>query len=453
VGYLFQIKVQERIIFKVFKIKFMHKIISILAISIGLFSNANAQVQVNPTLKQLINQSFSYFPKMKEAENMVIAAEDKIELTRLSSNPMVDAQAGFSYLAPVSKAFLPVNGVTEEYKFFPNANYNTTVNANYTVVDFGRLKANIERAKTDLQFAKDNTESIRSQLANQVSIIYYNMVYLKKAISIQDSVLAFLGENKKLVQSKLKDGEALKIDLLNIQTNIDNEENRKVDLGNSLQKQINLLNYTTGTAASVGNQFDFNLQTITATSALDSSVGNNIDFKLAKDRINQAAGDIAITKLQDKPRINLNGGLGFKNGYLPNLYNFQFNGMAGVNFTMPIYTGGRTKQQIKLQERMVQQQELALQSLNANYKKDIAQAMTDIQTNINRIGNTQSQIEEAKYAQQLAAVRFKNGVGTNLELTNASTNVQRAELSKLQYQFQLCVAKLELAKLMGYQYW
>ena len=63
------------------------------------------------------------------------------------------------------------------------------------------------------------------------------------------------------------------------------------------------------------------------------------------------------------------------------------------------------------------------------------------------------QIEDAKYAEQLAASRFKNGAGTNLELTNASTNVQRSELTKLQYEFQLCLAKVELAKLMGYQYW
>jgi outer membrane protein TolC len=91
--------------------------------------------------------------------------------------------------------------------------------------------------------------------------------------------------------------------------------------------------------------------------------------------------------------------------------------------------------------------------LNAGYKKDIAQALTDIQTNLERIANTQSQIDQAKYAQQLAAIRFKNGVGTNLELTNASTNVQRAELSRLQYQYQLCLSRLELARLMGYDYW
>lgn len=428
------------------------KKIFLSTVSIAIFVlQIHAQVQVNNDLKKLITNSFGYFPKLKEAENNIITAEDKIALTQTASNPTVGAQAGYLYMAPVSKVNFP--GFTDPIKFVPNHNYTASVNANYVLADFGRIKASVERAKTDLQFAKDNIELIRSQLAYQVATIYYNMVYLQKAISIQDSVLNFLNENKKVVQSKLKDGEALKIDLLNIQANIDNEENRKVDLKNSLQKQINLLNYTTGTSAAAGNNFDFSLATVNYQIAYDSSLNNNLDFKIAKDKINQANGDIAIAKLGDKPSITMNGGLGFKNGYIPDIYNVQFNGLAGISLNIPLYSGGKTKQQIKLQEHLVQQQQLALESLNANYKKDIAQAMTDIQTNIERIGNTQAQIDQAKYAQDLAAIRFKNGVGTNLELTNASTNVQRAALSKLQYQYQLCISKVELAKLMGYQYW
>ncbi|MFX5260782.1 TolC family protein, partial [Acinetobacter baumannii] len=84
-----------------------------------------------------------------------------------------------------------------------------------------------------------------------------------------------------------------------------------------------------------------------------------------------------------------------------------------------------------------------------NYKKDIEQTLSDIQSNMERIKYTQQQINEAKYAQQLAATRFKNGVGTNLELTTAAATTQRIELMELRYQFQLCLSKVDLARLMG----
>ena len=63
------------------------------------------------------------------------------------------------------------------------------------------------------------------------------------------------------VQAKLNNGDALKIDILNIQANIDNEENRKMDLQNTLQKQLNLLSYTTGNAVAKGVSFDFDVNT------------------------------------------------------------------------------------------------------------------------------------------------------------------------------------------------
>ena len=147
------------------------KKIFLSAISFVIFVlQIQAQVQVNKDLKNLINHSFGYFPKLKEAANSVITAEDKIALTQTASNPTIGAQAGYLYMAPVSKVTFP--GSTETFKFVPNHNYTTSVNANYVLADFGRIKANVERAKVDLEFAKDNIELIKSQLANQVATIY-----------------------------------------------------------------------------------------------------------------------------------------------------------------------------------------------------------------------------------------------------------------------------------------
>jgi outer membrane protein TolC len=305
----------------------------------------------------------------------------------------------------------------------------------------------------DIQAAQHNVEYVKNTLAYQVANVYYNIVYLQKAISIQDSVLNYLNENRSIVDAKLKNGDAIKIDLLNIQTSIDAAQNQKVDLQNSLQKQFTLLEYTTGTKQNTGQAFDFDINFTDVNTALLQSQTNNLDFVLLKDKILQAQKDVEVTKLGDRPSVSLHAASGVKNGYVPNVGEMRFNYVAGVSFSIPIYNGGKTKQQVKLSETIVKQNELAVESLSNTYKKDIQQSLTDVATNLERIKNTAGQTEQAKAAQVLAANRFKNGVGTNLEITNASTNVQRAALTKLQYEYQLCLSKLELARLMGYQYW
>lgn len=425
------------------------KKILITLLSFVSMALTQAQVSVNPELKNLITESFGYFPKVKEVQNTITTAEEKLALTQLNKMPDITADASYSYIRP--KIVVPISG--DDIQFAPLHNFNGAFNATYALFDFGRLQASINRSKEDLQYARHNVDYTKSQLAFQVANVYYNLVYLQNAISIQDSVLNYLTENKKIVESQLKNGTALRIDLLNIQASIDNEENRKADLTNNIRKQLNLLEYTTGNKTMKGNGFDFSINLTDVNSALGMAQTQNLDFVLAKDKIKQAESDLAITKVAEKPIIGLKAAAGVKNGYLPYISDMRFNYLAGISLSVPIYNGGKNKQQQKLQQTIIKQNELAVESLSNNYKKDIEQALVDIATNLERIRNTKGQIEQAKSAQALATNRLKNGTGTNLEITNASTNVQRAALTKLQYEYQLCLAKLELTRLMGYQYW
>ena len=102
---------------------------------------------------------------------------------------------------------------------------------------------------------------------------------------------------------------------------------------------------------------------------------------------------------------------------------------------------------------MVKQNELSKETLISNYKKDISQTLIDINSNEERIKNTESQIEATKMAQQISAARYANGIATYLDVIAAATNVQKAEWSKLQYEYQLCMAKVELTRLMGIHFW
>src|SRR6266487_5479940 len=180
---------------------------------------------------------------------------------------------------------------------------------------------------------------------------------------------------------------------------------------------------------------------------------HNMEYVLARDKVQQAQNDLALTKITTRPTVSIGGSAGFKNGYVPNVNELRFNYAAGVSLKVPIYDGGKTRRQTKLQETIVKQNELSLQTLDNTYRKDIQQALTDLNSNMERIKNTEGQIEEAKAAEELASSRYLNGVGTNLEITNASTNRQRAEFTRLQYEYQLCLAKVELARILGYQYW
>src|SRR5436190_22737205 len=106
-----------------------------------------AQVQVNTELKTLINQSFSYFPRVKEAENTISTAQERLDIAQ-TNLPTLDGNASYNYVQPKITLPLQVDGETKNFQFAPVHNINTNVSANYLLFDFGRLKANVEKAKT-----------------------------------------------------------------------------------------------------------------------------------------------------------------------------------------------------------------------------------------------------------------------------------------------------------------
>src|SRR5439155_18709519 len=136
--------------------------------------------------------------------------------------------------------------------------------------------------------------------------------------------IAVLQVNKKLQEDKYKNGDALKLDVLTMQNNIDIEYNRKTDLQNQLAKQYNLLQFATGQTTVAPATFDFMSNANDTTAALRAAQQNSYDYLIAQQRIKQAEADVAISKLANKPSVNVNASTGFRNGFQPNIGQFLF---------------------------------------------------------------------------------------------------------------------------------
>ncbi|TCD05888.1 TolC family protein [Pedobacter frigidisoli] len=429
----------------------MKKIFVVIMLSM-LSSPLLMAQEAKADLKTLINRSFTYFPKFKELSQAVESDQLRIELAKSAGLPSVSASGSYRYAAPVSEISLPGgNGI----QIVPKNNYATSIDAQYTLLDFGVVKAGVDRAKAALQYSKDNIEVNRNQVAYEVAGIYYQIAYLKKAIAIQDSVINFLQVNKKDTEIKFKNGDALRYDVLTILSSIHKEENSKIDLLNALDKQYALMEYSSGLKTDIANiEVGFPLENASDLySALAKAQAENPEFKLLNDRVAQLQADLALSKTGGKPTISLSAGNGFRNGFAPDIMQFRYNYAAGLSVRIPIYDGGKARKQVRLSQSELKTTQFSAESLNNSFRRDIDRALIDVKSNTSSLANSGQQIAEAKEAQKLAQSRFRNGIGTNLELTEASSNVQRAELADLQFRYKLCVAQLTLAKLTGLKYW
>ena len=423
----------------------MKKIMVGILVVMSSYSTCIAQSLINGELKNLLNQSLLYFPKVKEVQQSVQLAEDKVALAELNKYPDITLDAGYAYVQPkIEVAF-----GDKTFQFAPVHNVSGALNGTYTLFDFGRLQSSIQKAKLELQTSKHIAEELKHSLFFQISQLYYQIIYTKKAIDIQSQVLQLLNENKVVVETQLKNGNAIQLDLLTIQSKIDNELNRKIDLENNSQKLLNLLKYATGVTNITEGQLSITLKKYTLDEALQMALIHNPSLAITKDKVNVSKAEVAITKLIERPSVGLKASVGSRNGYLPEIQDPRFNYNAGIGFSVPLFNGGKTKQQIKIQERSLALNETGVIAQQHDVEKDIQAALIDINSNESRIKNAATQIEQAALAQKLSVSKLKNGTATPIEITSTNADYQRALLNQLQYQYQLCNAQLELIKLMG----
>lgn len=90
-----------------------------------------------------------------------------------------------------------------------------------------------------------------------------------------------------------------------------------------------------------------------------------------------------------------------------------------------------------------------MQTLESNIRKDLATVQQDYKGLQEKLSNTNVLVQQAERAYKLAQVRFKEGLITNVELLDAQTNVENANLQLVQLQYQAQLDKLESHKVVG----
>jgi len=420
----------------------------IIIIPLILLIVQGSQAQVNDELKTWIQQSFGYFPKLKELDKSGELNQICIDVAQSNYLPNINGTASYSYINPVSQKNFGAPGAEQLLTFQPHNNYNFNVGLTQVLWDFGKTQAQIDKAKTELLITKQNTEVAKLQLATQVTSIYYSMIYLQKSIQLQDSVIGFYTENKSVIEGKIKQGDALQIDLSNMETSISQEKNRKLELQRQFERQVALLTYTTGLNTPPSSS-DFNF----IDAATSGSTDKNPELVLASQKIESARFDQKAAFSNRLPTLNLQAGAGYKNGYQPDMDKIRFNYLAGVSLSIPIFQGRRIQQNISLTRKSVELTELSKVNVATTLQKDLESVMADLVAYHAQIENSQAQIDAAKEALRITQVRYNRGVSTYLDLIFASTNYQRGVLNQWQYEYQECLAKAELAKLEGRKFW
>jgi outer membrane protein len=426
---------------------------NILSTCILLFSVALVQAQdapiKNEELKALIQKAVNNFPRIKELETQLQLKNVKDELTNAQWQPTVYADISDRISGPIPKAEIVTPAGKVDIKFAPLNNYSATLNAQQLLYDFGKIKFQLQRNKAEQAVLETNIENSKNAIAYQVVQTYYSMQFLQKAIKVQEEQIATLKENEKLIDNKIKAGDALEYDLLTTQVRTSNANNKLNDLQNQLDKQFVLLQYFTGEDSKGKLNLMANDDALVLQNETADWKSFNGEVKLIDKKVSALQLEKEAAWINNKPSVFASASGGVRNGIQPDIEGASLAGGIGVGISIPIVSGARPKVQQKLTQIQIDATKQQLNTLQINMQKDLATVNMDYKNLQQKLANTEILLKQAEKAYQLAEIRFKAGLITNVELLSAQTFVEEAKLSQVQLQYQMQLDRLESHKMVG----
>lgn len=454
----------------------------ILVILIVLSNQLSAQNTEQYSLQDCIRYAMKNQPKIKGAQlDEQLQIEKNKEIIGIA-RPQVNATGQFQYLFVIPKqradagafnfasslSFFKIdtpayiayqNQPKEKYselKFGLPLNASLGVQASQILFDAGVLVA-IKARKSLEELAVLNTRRTEEDVKVAVSKAYYNCVIAEKRISLLDENIKLLNSLENMTQKLFKEGFAEKIDADRLTVQKNNLQTERDKVQNLVELGYALLKFQMGMPLQ---------ENIRLAETLDI---DEVKKDLELDRVLDYNNRVEMNLLQTAKRLNSYDFERYKKGYLPTvaavisgsyatqtiafkeLFTLPYfpTGAFVLSASMPLYDGGTRKAKMNQARLNMLKNDNDMQALKQAVDFESDNARTQLRNSIMSLENQNNNIGLAQKVYDIAQKKYKEGVGTNIEILQAETALKDAQTNYFNSLYDAIISKIDFQKSLG----
>ena len=366
------------------------------------------------------------------------AAKSTVSATAASKNPSV----GYSYSATRARGATDASSVTER----GTNGFSLSVPVYTPSVD-----AAIDGARYDREGAGASYEEALQTAKLTAISDYYTLIMYRNLVDVaQQSVRDYDGHVTN-VQAQYNVGLVASSDVLAARTNLADAQTTLITRQNSAdvaETDLNIvIGYPVSTSIETADKemhylpYNVTLEQAKAYALLHRAtlVKSAMDVKSAEESVKQA-------KAGYLPTVFLTAGKNYES--YDNYRGTSNNGWSvGANASLDIWDGGSTRNTIKVREAQLESAKEANLAAVDGVLYDVESAYLNLRAAEQTISSTKVAVEEGQESFRIASLRYRAGVGSNLDVLDAETSLTTARNNYVQafYNYNIYVATLEQA--------
>ncbi len=317
-----------------------------------------------------------------------------------------------------------------------------------------QLYSAIEMSRQNLALQIEKKKENELNLKYEVTRAYYGALYAREAarvihLSYQNAI-----DNYKNVEAMYKQGLASEFDLLRARVNAENLKPSVSDLDNAYRVALSMLKFLAGIDKSqvIGIKGDLELNPSSGKVSPADDLSNNPTLRQMKLQLGLLSIQEEMTRKSIYPT-------------LAGIWNFQYQSQAndfkfkdyewvrtqsaGIQLSIPLFSGFTTKNKIKQLQLSQEQLKLQNEYLTDNLKIQLENNFKTMQLAYEKVESAKENIKLAKRSYEIAQSAYKTGTATLLDLNNSRLALTQAQLNYYQAVYEYELSKLEYFKILG----
>ena len=336
---------------------------------------------------------------------------------------------------------------TKVDKTYYNGSY--AVNAQWTVWNGNRNTNTIKLNKITEDEAELQSKETANSIQERIAQLYTQILYLDENVKVNEQMLETAKKNEERGQEMVNVGKMSKADLAQLSAQ------RATDEYNIVETRSQLLNYKLQLKQLLEitdeTEFDVAIPEITNTMVLkevptlqgvyEQALLNRPEIERSKLAIKSSDVNLSVAKAGWLPTVSMAGSFGTStNSLSSNGWGKQmktnFDAMAGVSVSVPIYDGRSTKTSVNKAKIQQLSAQLDLLDQQKTLYSTIQEYWLNAQTNQQKYKAACATVESEQQSFDLLQEQFRLGLKNIVELMTGKDNLLSAQQNQLQSKYQ-----------------
>jgi len=442
----------------------------LLAACLILYANTSSAQQKQTStapysfsLADCINYAYEHQDSVKNAQLDLKNADYKVSELIGQGLPQINGSASFQDYLQIPVTLIPGEFFGQPGTFVPlkfGVKYQSSFGAtlDQKLFDPSYLISLKNRGIYKELFSKSLT---RTKIQTNVSVTkaYYQVLVSNEQIKLLDANITQLKQQLDQTSEQNKQGFVEKIDVDRLSVSYNNLVTNRENVVRSLVLNYELLKFQMGMPIKLDLVLTDKLEDVklnkfdeTAASADTSFYKNRIEYGLLQTNEHLNAIDVKRKKSMFLPTVSAFGSISsvYQDNTFSNLYSANFpTSYIGLKLSIPIFTGFQRSYQIKEAQITLQKSQNDLEDAKNAFSLQASVARTTYLNGLQSLENQKRNQQLARDVLRVAKIKYQQGVGSSIEVTQAQTELETADNQYIQSLYDALISKVDMDKAYG----